>query len=152
MTGGQKKGENPSWESGKCVVCERRRGRVFTGDASSFAVSLPPLQDEEGIGPLTHPQRVSKQHLLWADPHPNNGQFPPLIAPSGSLLHQLNSQLPALIIAKHTLSAPYLPAASVCVYMGASRRGRGLGDGVTWQNGRLLKQISKYAYTVVRSA
>lgn len=52
---------------------DAERESVFTGDASSFAVSLPPLQDEEGIGPLTHPQSVSKQHLLRTDPHPNGG-------------------------------------------------------------------------------
>lgn len=32
-------------------------------------MALPPLEDEEGVRPLTHPQRVGDQHLLGGDPH-----------------------------------------------------------------------------------
>lgn len=37
--------------------------------ASIAAVPLPPLQDEVGVGPLRHPQRVGQQHLLGVHPH-----------------------------------------------------------------------------------
>lgn len=54
-----------------------------TSDASSLAVSLPPLQNEEGVGPLADPQSISQQNLLWSDPHD--------LGPQSSLLPQNSS-------------------------------------------------------------
>ena len=40
-----------------------------TCNSSSFAMALSPLEDEEGVRPLTHPQRISNQYFLGSDPH-----------------------------------------------------------------------------------
>lgn len=41
----------------------------LTREAAALAVAAAPLQHEEGVGALRHPQRVGHQHLLRAQPH-----------------------------------------------------------------------------------
>lgn len=41
----------------------------LTGEPPSAAVPPPPLQDEERVRPLGHPQSPGQQHLLRVDPH-----------------------------------------------------------------------------------
>lgn len=41
----------------------------LTREAAALAVAAAPLQHEEGVGSLRHPQRVGHQHLLRPQPH-----------------------------------------------------------------------------------
>lgn len=45
------------------------RRAPLTREAAALAVAPAPLQHEEGVGSLRHPQRVGHQHLLRAQPH-----------------------------------------------------------------------------------
>lgn len=45
----------------------------LTRQAAPLAVAPPPLQEEEGVGPLGDPQRVGQQHLLGGQPHDEGG-------------------------------------------------------------------------------